>query len=187
MATKKTVGALIKEARTAAGLSQAKLAEKVDGVSSSDIGKAERDEKELTQAALKQIAKATGVTQKSLLEAPSGVKKTSAAKTTSSKTSSKTSTSKKTSSSSKTSSSKKTSSSSKKSDEELKLTATEKKLVELYRAADSATKKKATAILKGENPGVEDVIEIVGTALTSMMGGKEMPAEEGSREMEIVD
>ena len=180
MATKKTVGALIKEARTAAGLSQAKLAEKVDGVSSSDIGKAERDEKELTQAALKQIAKATGVTQKSLLEAPSGVKKTSAAKTTSSKTSSKTSTSKKTSSSSKTSSSKKT-------DEELKLTATEKKLVELYRAADSATKKKATAVLKGENPGVEDVIEIVGTALTSMMGGKEMPAEEGSREMEIVD
>ena len=71
MATKK-VGDLIKEARTNAGLTQAQLAKKVDGVTASDISKAERGEKELTQAALKQIAKATGVTQSSLLNAPKG-------------------------------------------------------------------------------------------------------------------
>ena len=37
-----------------------------------DIGKAERGEKDLTQEQLKQIAKATGVTQKSLLDAAKG-------------------------------------------------------------------------------------------------------------------
>lgn len=68
MAAKK-VGVLIKEARANAGLTQEQLAKKVDGVSASDISKAERGEKDLPQAALKQIAKATGVTQKSLLEA----------------------------------------------------------------------------------------------------------------------
>ena len=83
MAAKK-VGELIKEARTKAGLSQEALAKLIDGVSASDIGKAERGEKELTQAALKAIAKATGVTQKSLLEAPKGG--ASAAKKTTAKT-----------------------------------------------------------------------------------------------------
>ena len=43
MATKK-VGDLIKEARTGAGLTQAQLAAKVDGVTASDISKAERGE-----------------------------------------------------------------------------------------------------------------------------------------------
>ena len=172
MATKKTVGTLIKEARTAAGLSQAKLAEQVDGVTSSDIGKAERDEKELTQAALKQIAKATGVTQKSLLEAPSGVKKES--------TAAKTSSSKKTSS---TSSSKKTTT---KKDDDLKLTATEKKVVELYRAADSATKKRATALLKGEKEGI---IEFIIDYLGNVMGVREMPVglTESKGGIEIID
>ena len=80
MAAKKTLGELIKEARTNAGLSQTALAGQVDGVTASDIGKAERGEKELSQAALKQIAKATGVTQKSLLDAAAGsTAKTSAA------------------------------------------------------------------------------------------------------------
>lgn len=65
----KKVGTLIKEARTAAGLTQEALAKKVKGVSASDISLAERGEKELTQAALKEIAKAVGVTQKSLLDA----------------------------------------------------------------------------------------------------------------------
>ena len=68
MAAKKTVGELIREARTKAGLSQEKLAAMIDGLSASELGKAERGEKELTQAELKAIAKATGVTQKSLLE-----------------------------------------------------------------------------------------------------------------------
>lgn len=99
MATKK-VGELIKEARTKAGISQEALAKLIDGVSASDIGKAERGEKELTQAALKAIAKATGVTQKSLLEAPKGgasaAKKTTAKTETAKKTTAKTETAKKT-------------------------------------------------------------------------------------------
>ena len=69
MAVKNTVGPLIKEARTKAGLTQEQLASKIDGLSASDVGKAERGEKMLTQDILKQIAKATGVTQKSLLDA----------------------------------------------------------------------------------------------------------------------
>ena len=80
MAAKK-VGALIKEARTAAGLSQEALAKQIKGLSASDISKAERGEKELTNEALKAIAKATGVTQKSLLDAAKG---SSSAKTSSS-------------------------------------------------------------------------------------------------------
>jgi len=153
----KTVGALIKEARTSAGLTQEALAKKVTNASASDIGKAERGEKELTQAQLKEIAKATGVTQASLINAAKCT--TSAAKKTNSSSSKKTSASSKTGSTAK----KTTSSSSKKSDE-LTLTATEKKLVELYRAADSDTKKKAVSILKGETPEAGDI-------LSSLIGG----------------
>ena len=69
MAVKNTVGPLIKEARTKAKLTQEQLASKIDGLTASDVGKAERGEKILTQDILKQIAKATGVTQKSLLDA----------------------------------------------------------------------------------------------------------------------
>lgn len=139
MATKK-VGDLIKEARTNAGLSQEALAKKIDGLSASDVGKAERGEKELTQAQLKEIAKATGVTQKSLLEAPKGAsaKKTSTAKTGEKKTGTAKTTAKKTTA--------------KKADAAETLTASEKKLLELYRAADADTKKAAVALLKGEQP-----------------------------------
>lgn len=166
MAAKKKVGDLIKEARTNAGLSQTALAEKVDGVSASDIGKAERGEKELSQTALKQIAKATGVTQKSLLEAVSGA---SAAKTSSSGKKTESSAKKTESSAKKTSSTaKKTSSSGKKtsssSGTSVKVTAAEKKLLELYRAADADTKKAAVSILKGETPEAGDI-------LTSLLGG----------------
>ena len=132
MATKK-VGDLIKEARTNAGLSQTALAAQIDGVSASDIGKAERGEKELTQAALKAIAKATGVTQKSLLEAPKGAS-TAAKKTTSS------------------------SASTKKTTEEIKLSSAEKTLVKLYRAADSDTRKAAVSLLKGETTTAGDLL-----------------------------
>ena len=157
MAATKKVGELVKEARTKAKLTQEQLAQQVDGVSASDIGKCERGEKDLSQAALKQIAKATGVTQKSLLEAPKNVADTgktssSSAKTsTSGKTSTssaKTSSSGKTSSTSsaKTSSTAKTSSSS--GDGE-KLTTAEKRVLDLYRAADATAKKNAEAALKG--------------------------------------
>ena len=76
MAAKKKVGDLIKEARTDAGLSQTALAGKITGLTASDISKAERGEKELTKEQLKSIAKITGVTQKSLLDAASGASTT---------------------------------------------------------------------------------------------------------------
>ena len=68
----KKVGTLIREARTAADLTQEQLARKVKGLSASDISLAERGQKDLTQAQLKLIAKATGVTQASLLNAAKG-------------------------------------------------------------------------------------------------------------------
>ena len=146
MAAKK-VGELIKEARTAAGLTQEQLAKKVDNVSASDISKAERGEKELTQTALKQIAKATGVTQSSLLNAAkdsSGEKK---------KTSS-------------------ASTAKKKDEDEFRLTAAEKKLVELYRAADSDTKKKAVALLKGETPEPANILDSLLSSAAALMNSK---------------
>ena len=81
MAAKK-LGTLIKEARTEAGLTQEQLARRIAGLSASDISQAERHQKDLTQDQLKQIAKITGVTQASLLNAAKGssAKKTTAAK-----------------------------------------------------------------------------------------------------------
>ena len=150
MAAKK-VGTLIKEARTEAGLTQEQLARKVTGASASDIGKVERGEKDLTNEQLKQVAKALGITQKSLLEAPKNVKKTSS------------------SSSSSSSSAKKTSSSSS-SGTSVKVTATEKKLLQLYRDADSDTKKAAMSILKGETPESADVISSLLTGVLGKLG-----------------
>ena len=124
MAAKK-VGTLIKEARTAAGLTQEQLARKIAGLSASDISAAERGQKDLTQEQLKKIAKATGVTQASLLNAAKG------------------------------SSSKKTSS----SKSSMQVTATEKRLVQLYRDADSDTKKKVMNLLKGNDSLAGDLLE----------------------------
>ena len=143
MAAKK-VGVLIKEARTKAGLTQAQLADRVSGLTASDISKAERGEKDLTDAQLKAIAKVTGVTQKSLLEAPKGGSSAAA-----------TSSAKKPAAGSSSSAKKPASGSSGTS---VKLTATEKKLVELYRAADSDTKKKVMSVLKGESSGAADLL-----------------------------
>ena len=143
------VGALIKEARTGAGLTQEQLAKKVDGVTASDISKAERGEKELTQTQLKLIAKATGVTQASLLNAAK-----------SGTTAAKTSTAKKTSTTAKkpaASTAKKPAAA--KKEEEIKLTAAEKKLLELYRAADKNTKDAALKVLKGEK---QDLLSLLG-------------------------
>lgn len=158
MATQKKVGDLIKEARTKAGLSQDKLAGMVEGLSASELSKAERNEKELTQAELKAIAKICGVTQKSLLEAPSSVKKTTAAKTTTAKTSSAKKTTAKTTAA-------KTAASS--SSDAVKLTAAEKRVLELYRAADVTTKKNAEAVLKGTEKVQDDSSDLV----SSLLGG----------------
>ena len=83
MASKK-VGALIKEARPEVGLTQEQLARRIAGLSASDISLAERHQKSLTQDQLKQIAKITGVTQASLLNAAKG---TSSGKSTAAKSS----------------------------------------------------------------------------------------------------
>ena len=150
MATKK-VGTLIKEARTAAGLTQEQLARKISGLSATDISEAERGLKDLTQEQLKKIAKATGVTQASLLDAAKGSSSSSSKKSTASKSS-------------------------------MQVTAAEKKLVELYRKADSKTKKEVLQMLKGEDSLAGDLLEslldnvdtgkIVDTLLDSVLGKK---------------
>ena len=122
----KRVGQLIKEARTAAGLTQAKLANKVSGVTASDIGRVERGEINLTNEQLKKIAKALGITQTSLLNAPKNSEATATGSSSSSSSSGGT----------------------------LKLTATEKKLVKAYRAASSDVKKSAMELLTGKAPDV---------------------------------
>lgn len=180
MAAKK-VGTLIREARTAKKLSQEQLAAQVNGLSGSDIGKAERGEKELTQAQLKTIAKVLGVTQKSLVEAPKGGSPASTAKTssaartsTAAKKTTKTSTAAKASSSAKassTSSSKKTTASktgsaakttaAKTTGASKSLTAAEQKFLELYRAADADNKKLAAKILKGEKLEIGDMLPML--------------------------
>lgn len=60
------IGVKIKAARNNAGMSQAKLAEAVDGVSVSDISKAERGLKDLTPEQLRAIELATGAASGSL-------------------------------------------------------------------------------------------------------------------------
>ena len=137
MASKK-VGTLIKEARTEAGLTQEQLARKIAGVSAADISAAERHQKNLTQEQLKQIARITGVTQASLLNAAKG---TSAKKSTATKSS-------------------------------MQVTATEKRLVQLYREADSDTRKKALQILKGEDSLKEEIFEGLLDTVQDLIGGK---------------
>ena len=156
------VGPLIKEARTGAGLTQEQLSKKVDGVTAADISKAERGEKELTQNQLKQIAKATGVTQASLLNAAKE-SSTTAKKPTSTGTAKKTGTTSTAKKTGTTSTAKKPTASTAKKETELKLTAAEKKLVELYRAADKDTKDAAVKVLKGE--------KLEGGLLSSLLGG----------------
>ena len=139
----KKLGDLIKEARAAKGLTQAAVAEQVDGITASDVGKIERGEKEPTQAVLKKMAKVLGVTQKSLLDAVTGTGKTTAKKTTAAK---------------------KTAA---KAVNALTLTATEKKLVQLYRNADTKTKKAAINLLEGDS----NAIELIGALLSANAKG----------------
>ena len=137
MASKK-VGTLIKEARTEAGLTQEQLARRISGLSAGDISLAERHQKDLTQDQLKQIAKITGVTQTSLLEAARG---STAKKTSGSKSS-------------------------------MQVTAAERKLVELYRAADADTRKDALKVLKGQDSLTEDILESLMDSVQDLFSGK---------------
>ena len=137
MASKK-VGTLIKEARTEAGLTQEQLARRLSGLSAGDISLAERHQKNLTQDQLKQIAKITGVTQTSLLEAARGstAKKPAGAKSS------------------------------------MQVTATERRLVELYRAADTETRKDALKVLRGQDSLAEDILESLLDGVQDMFSGK---------------
>ena len=160
----KKLGNLIKEARTSKGITQAALAEKVSGLTSSDVSKIERGEKEPTQDVLKQIAKVLGVTQKSLLDAATGSGKTTAAKTGTA--------AKKPAAAKKTSSVKDTL-------DTLKLTATEKKLVQLYRKADTKTKKAAINLLEGDS----NAIALIGALMSSGKGSGSSGSSSGTSDL----
>ena len=193
MAQTKSLGELIKEARTSAGLTQEQLAQSVGDMTASDVSKAERGQKVPTQNQLKQIAKTTGVTQKSLLDAAkaqdaAGSGNTSSGtaasgKTASGKTTSGTTTSGKTASGKTTSgktasgttasgktTSGKTTSGKTTSGNTVQVTATEKKLLELYRAADSDKKKAVMSLLKGETQTASEMI-------SSLLDGSKKPDE----------
>ena len=150
----KKVGKLIKAARTGADMTQEQLARKISGLSASDISLAERGEKDLTQAQLKKIATITGVTQASLINA---AKEEGASAKKSTTTKAKTPAS---------------------ANSTMKVTATERKLVEAYRLADSDTKKRAMNLLKGKDEGVlgsllggADIADTVEDVLGDVLGG----------------
>ena len=157
----KKVGKLIKAARTEADMTQEALARKVKGVSANDISLAERGEKDLTQEQLKLIAKATGVTQASLLNAAREEKDGTASK-------SATSTKKSTSTTKKTTTTTKKAKTPSNANTSMKVTSTEKKLIEAYRLATSDNKKRAMSVLKGESSDIADVVEDV---LEDLVGG----------------
>lgn len=159
-----TVGKLIREARTKAGLTQEQMAKKMGGgMTAAQISRAERGEETLTQAQLKTVAKITGVTQASLLSAARESKSTkkqtvkNTAKTTAKSTVATAS---------------------------MKVTAAEKKLVEAYRKADSDTRKAALRVLRGEcgelvtrllgksDNVADDLADHLGDLIGGLFGGK---------------
>ena len=163
----KKVGKLIKAARTGADMTQEQLARRISGLSASDISLAERGEKELTQARLKKIATLTGVTQASLINAAKEENGSSKKTTTAKKTTIKTTTPKTPANANST----------------MKVTSTERKLVEAYRLADSDAKKRAMNILKGQEEGVlesilgsgdiaDTVEDVLGNVLGGLLGNK---------------
>lgn len=164
----KKVGKLIKAARTGADMTQEQLARRISGVSANDISLAERGEKDLTQAQLKKIATITGVTQASLIDAAKAENGTAKKTTTKKTTTTKKATTPKTPAS---------------ANSTMKVTSTERKLVEAYRLADSDTKKRAMNLLKGKEDGVlggllggadisDKVEDVLGDVLGGLLGNK---------------
>lgn len=169
MASKK-VGTVIKEAREKAGMTQEQLARKASGVSLAEVRSVEAGETDLTQAKLKILAKALGVTQATLLNAPKNVSAKKPAATTAKKPA--TTAAKKPAT---TAAKKPAASSAKKpastaaakpaasktpanANTSMKVTAAEKKLIESYRSASADTKRAATKLLKGEREDLVDTI-----------------------------
>ena len=190
MAAKK-VGELVKEARTAAGLTQEKLAKAAgEKLTAADISKCERGEADLTTVQLKKIAVACGVTQTSLVNAPKNLSASAAKKTTAKSTASKTTTAKTTTAKSsaakttcskttaakttaaKTTSSKttasKTAAAPAGANISMKVTSTEQKLIQAYRESTSDRKKAAMKLLKGEyGEAMDKFISVTGGSASS--------------------
>ncbi len=149
-----TLSTRLKEARAAASLTQEQLAKAAkNGLTANDISKAERALYVPTDAQLKAIAKATGVTQKSLLEAKNGKTASSSAKKPASSSAAK----------------KPASSSAKTTGTSMKVTATEKKLVEAYRKASAENRKLAMNLLQGK--AVEESQFNIGSLFSGGLGG----------------
>ena len=158
---------MIKKARTGAGLTQEQLAKEVTGLSASDISRAERGELIPTQGQLKTIAKVTGVTQKSLLDAAKESKTESSSSGTSGSTESGKKPAGSTGSGKKPSGDTGTGTTGSKT---MEVTATERKLVELYRKASTDEKKTVMSILKGEKDTTNEMI-------SSLLDGSRKPAD----------
>lgn len=146
------IGMKIREARTAAGMSQAKLADAVDGVTASGISKAERGIKELTPEQLQAIAEATGVAPETLMtaetveavpektDAPSEPEKETAEEIT------------------------------------VEVTEEEKELIDSFKAADAETQNAVTSVLKDESP--QSPLAGIVTTVAGMMGASEEKGEQ---------
>ena len=161
---------LLKEARAKSGLTQEQLAKKTGNqLTSNDLSRAERGLDVPTDAQLRAIAKATGVTQKSLLDAAKTARPKTAAKTSS--TAKTTAAAKKTTAKA---SAKKPAATAKKSAETYTLTATEKKLIDAYRTASSENKKLALNLLQGkavEESGGLNIASILQNSMSSGLSG----------------
>ena len=160
-----SLGTLVKKARAEKGWTQAQLAAKIKGMSASDIGKIERGEKIPDTEQIRTLAKTLGVTQTSLLNAAKG--KASGAKTSSAKTGS-----------AKTSSAKKGSGKTAASKTSVTVTAEEKKMLQLYRKADDATKAAVEKLLSASASvtsatGSDNVLgDLLGSVLGQLTGKK---------------
>ena len=159
-----TLSTRLKEARAAASLTQEQLAKAAkNGLTANDISKAERALYVPTDAQLKAIAKATGVTQKSLLDAKSGTAAKKPAASSAAKKPASSSAAKKPAASA----ARKPAASS--SGTSMKVTATEKKLVEAYRKASAENKKLAMNLLQGK--AVEESQFNIGSLFSGGLGG----------------
>ena len=153
----KNSGALIREARLSAGMTQVELANAVEGISASTISKAERGVRELKPEQLQKIADATGVTYESLLgceDEPVAceTETVEAAETTEEATEAEETV----------------------TEEAAPLTEEEKEVLDLYNSADAEQQKEAEAALKGDKQQAQaqnPMAMLVGM-LGGMMGNK---------------
>ena len=147
------VGAKIKEARNAAGMSQKALAAAVPGVSASDISKAERGEKELTSEQLQAIAAATGAKPNAAEAVQASVKKETPADSQKNDL--------------------------KETPPNAQITvvlnAAEKELLDLYKASDPITQRLIFYVLKRQKPQMQEVMALLGGLLTNLSKSGENP------------